>query len=183
MAKVILEPIGTARPEFLDDATWRRQLERMGLLNDALQTQRDEVRDGWGEKYRVRVRAKGKLPSWERLERLRDPDSPILPIGTLVNYGRKFGSEGRSSPGAGVISQRQHRRVGLLVAADSREDPAGAGSGPAPALARGLPRRLLGSVPSRAVGHLSGSGRGRRDLSNEFSAVGRRRAADRRCSR
>jgi len=121
MAKVVLEPIGRSRSAFLDDASWQRQLERMGQLGQALHAGREEVRDGWGDKYRQRVRAKGKLPTWERLERLKDPDSPILPVGTLVNHGRKFGPEQRSSPGAGVITAflRVHRLWTVVIANDN----------------------------------------------------------------
>jgi acetyl-CoA carboxylase carboxyltransferase component len=121
MAKVMLEPIGAARAAFLDDAGWAAQLERMGELNRALEEKRAQVRDGWGEKYRQRVRDKGKLPSWERIERLKDAESPVLPIGTLVNYGRQFGPEGRTSPGAGVITAfvRVHGRWSVVIANDN----------------------------------------------------------------
>ena len=102
MAKVVLEPIGAARETAVDDASWQRQRQAMQALNAGLQSKRDEVRAGWGEEYRARVRAKGKLTTWERIERLKDPDSPVLPLGTLVNYGLKFGE--RPSPGAGVVT-------------------------------------------------------------------------------
>ena len=102
MAKVILEPIGTSREQFLPDELWRAQHERMEGLNAQLESRRQEVRDGWGKKYQDRVAAKGKLTTWQRIELLKDDDSPTLPIGTLVNYGIDF--EGRSSPGAGVVT-------------------------------------------------------------------------------
>ena len=85
------------------DELWRRQLEHCGELTHALQSKRDEVRAGWGKKYKERVHAKGKLTTWERIERLKDDDSPILPVGTLVNYGRTFGTD-RRSPGRTPIS-------------------------------------------------------------------------------
>ena len=102
MAKVILQSIGSERAEFLSDELWQRQLEHCGELTRALQAKRDEVRAGWGKKYEDRVHAKGKLTTWERIEQLKDDDSPILPVGTLVNYGLDFG--GRASPGAGVVT-------------------------------------------------------------------------------
>ena len=74
MAKVILEQIGQSREQFLSDELFRRQQDQMARLNGALQQKRDEVRAGWGEKYHDRVRRKGKLPSWDRLELLKDPD-------------------------------------------------------------------------------------------------------------
>jgi 3-methylcrotonyl-CoA carboxylase beta subunit len=102
MAKVTLQPIGSLRHEFLSDDMWRRQSRKCDDLNRDLQSKRDEVRAGWGPKYHERVRAKGKLTTWERVERLKDTDSPVLPIGTLVNYGCDF--DGRGSPGAGVLT-------------------------------------------------------------------------------
>jgi len=102
VAKVILQPVGSAREGFLTDEIWSRQHAHMTRLNEALLEKRREVRDGWGEKYRTRVEQRGKMTSWDRIEALKDPDSPVLPIGTLVNHGRTF--DGRSSPGAGVIT-------------------------------------------------------------------------------
>jgi acetyl-CoA carboxylase carboxyltransferase component len=119
LAKVILESIDQPREKLLSDEIWSRQLEHMGSLNRELQAKRDEVRDGWGEKYRERLRAKGKLSTWERIERLKDADSPVLPVGTLVNYGREF--EGRTSPGAGVVTAfvRVHGLWVVVIANDN----------------------------------------------------------------
>jgi acetyl-CoA carboxylase carboxyltransferase component len=119
VAKVILEPIGSPRERFLPDGEWRRQRERMAALNAALEARRDEVRDGWGEEYRERLRRKGKLTSWERIERLKDPGTPVRCFGTLVNYGRTFGE--RTSPGAGVITAfvRVHALWVVVIANDN----------------------------------------------------------------
>ena len=121
MAKVILEPIGRPREDFLDAETWKAQRAHMSRLASELQAKRDEVRAGWGEKYLERVRERDKLPTWERIERLKDVDSPILPIGTLVNYGQTFGADGRSSPGAGVVTAfvRVHDRWTVVIANDN----------------------------------------------------------------
>lgn len=105
MAKVILEPIGDPRERFLRDDAWTEQRAHMKNLVTALQAKRDEIRAGWGKKYEARVRDKGKLPTWDRIDRLRDPDSPILPIGTLVNYGHTFGKE--SEPRRGPVWSRR----------------------------------------------------------------------------
>jgi acetyl-CoA carboxylase carboxyltransferase component len=104
MAKVLLDPIGTPRERVLPAASFASQAEHVGALNAELQRKRDEVRAGWGPDYEARVRKKGKLPTWDRIELLKDPDSPVLPIGTLVNYGRTFGEEKKTSPGAGVVT-------------------------------------------------------------------------------
>jgi len=121
VAKVILEPIGDPRERFLRDDAWTEQRAHMNKLVTALQNKRDEVRAGWGKKYEARVRDKGKLPTWDRIDRLRDPDSPILPIGTLVNYGHTFGKEKRTSPGAGVVTAmlRVHGRWVVVIANDN----------------------------------------------------------------
>lgn len=119
MAKVILEPIGDPREQILNDEIWELQSAHTARLNANLQTKRDQVHDGWGQKYRDRIHAKGKLTTWERLERLRDPDSPILPIGTLVNHGLDFG--GRPSPGAGLVTAflRIHGLWTVVIANDN----------------------------------------------------------------
>ena len=58
----------------------------------------------------------------------------MLPVGTLVNYGRTFGDDRKTLPGAGVVTafvqrrgplgrrhrERQHGRLGLVVAAARR---------------------------------------------------------------
>jgi 3-methylcrotonyl-CoA carboxylase beta subunit len=119
LAKVILEPIGDPREQILNDEIWELQSAYTARLNADLQTKRDQVNDGWGQKYRDRIHAKGKLTTWERLERLRDPDSPILPIGTLVNHGLDFG--GRPSPGAGLVTAflRIHGLWTVVIANDN----------------------------------------------------------------
>jgi acetyl-CoA carboxylase carboxyltransferase component len=121
VAKVILEPIGESRERFLTEEGWREQVAHMTGLTDSLQDKRDEVRAGWGPRYEVRVREKGKVPTWERIDLLKDPGSPILPIGTLVNYGRLFGKDERTSPGAGIVTcfVRVHGRWVVVIANDN----------------------------------------------------------------
>ena len=121
MAKVILEPLGDSRETFLPGEAWDNQLDGNNKLNHALREKRAEVRAGWGPKYEARVREKGKLPTWDRIDRLKDQDSPILPIGTLVNHGRTFGKDERTSPGAGVVTAfiRIHGRWTVLIANDN----------------------------------------------------------------
>jgi acetyl-CoA carboxylase carboxyltransferase component len=50
------------------------------------------------------VRRKGKLPTWDRIELLKDAGSPTLPVGTLVNYGPDLRRRPKTSPGAGVVT-------------------------------------------------------------------------------
>ena len=97
MAKVILRPIGGEHTGASD--------EHAATLAGALSERRAEVRTGWGKKYWDRVREKGKMPTWERIEALGDEGTHLLPMHTFVNYGERFGeAPGRSSPSAGVIT-------------------------------------------------------------------------------
>ena len=121
MAGVLLDPIGSPRERAVPDELWHRQLAHQRGLAEALERARREVRAGWGPSYEARVRQKGKLPTWDRVDRLRDPGSPVLPVGTLVNHGRTFGEDARTSPGAGVVTAfvRVHGRWVVVIANDN----------------------------------------------------------------
>jgi len=114
-----MEPIGRPRERVLDNAAWAVRRAHAAGLNARIHGLRAEVRAGWGPEYHARVRDKGKLPTWDRLERLRDPGSDVFPIGTLVNHGRDFG--GRSSPGAGLVTAfvRVHGLWTVVIANDN----------------------------------------------------------------
>jgi 3-methylcrotonyl-CoA carboxylase beta subunit len=105
VAKVLLHRIGTEIDKAVDPKDYASNRQRMAELVGTLEARRAEVRDGWGPTYAERVRAKGKMPTWERIDALKDAGSRVYPIGTFVNYGIKFGDgEGRTSPAAGVIT-------------------------------------------------------------------------------
>jgi acetyl-CoA carboxylase carboxyltransferase component len=93
----------------------------MEPLEARLDRKRAEVRDGWGPSYVERIHKKGKLTSWERIERLIDAGSRPLAVGTLVNDGELFGPEQRPAPGAGVITAwcRIHGRWTMVIANDN----------------------------------------------------------------
>jgi acetyl-CoA carboxylase carboxyltransferase component len=99
MAFVSLRPIGTPLPP---------DTEALRTRNDAraetLAGHQATVRDGWGPQAAARVREKGKLPTWDRLEALVDAGTEILPIGSYVNWGRTFRGSKREAPGAGVVT-------------------------------------------------------------------------------
>ena len=100
MAHLQMMPIGSELPEnkpaFYDDLEQKDQ---------TLDQKREETQKGWGDKYKDRVHAKGKLTSHERILKIADTPKDILPIGTFVNDGDIFGGErGRPSPAAGVIT-------------------------------------------------------------------------------
>jgi len=121
MAKVYLQAIGREADVVLDEVTLTRQREAMKSREERFVEARRVVADGWGEKGRARVHRKGKLTTWERLELLRDEDAPLLPVGTLVNYGMKFGDREQTSPGAGVITAftRVEGRWVVVIANDN----------------------------------------------------------------
>ncbi len=70
-------------------------------LEARIRDHREVVRRGWGAE---KVHRKGKLTTWERIERLVDPGGRIFPVGTLVNWGRDFPGSERQAPGAGVVT-------------------------------------------------------------------------------
>jgi 3-methylcrotonyl-CoA carboxylase beta subunit len=119
MAHVPFKPIGKARSEVIDDRAYREHSEDLATRKAKLDALRAEARAGWGAKYIARVHEKGKLTARERIERLRDPDSELLEIGTLVNHGEKFGE--LSSPAAGVVTAfaRVHGRWCVVIANDN----------------------------------------------------------------
>ena len=121
MAKVILEPIGEPLEKILDPAAASANTGAMRLLVTALEAKRAEVRSGWGDAYIKRVHEKGRLTTQERLQRLIDPGTKMLPVGTLVNYGATFGDEKQTSPGAGVVTAfvRVHGRLAVVIANDN----------------------------------------------------------------
>ncbi|MFN7142974.1 MAG: carboxyl transferase domain-containing protein [Myxococcota bacterium] len=98
MAFLPLRPIGSPLSEQPAFAA------RNGAREATLAAAQAEVRDGWGEQAAARVREKGKLPTWARIERLVDPGTEILPVGSYVNWGRDFKGSKKRAPGAGVVT-------------------------------------------------------------------------------
>lgn len=92
--------------------------EHNDALGQALDEKRRVVREGWGAE---RVHRKGKLTTWERIERLVDEGSDVLPVGTLVNWGRDFAGSKRQAPGAGVVTAfgQVHGRWVMIIANDN----------------------------------------------------------------
>jgi 3-methylcrotonyl-CoA carboxylase beta subunit len=121
MTHVPLVPIGSARAQFCDDATFDAHLRAMESRDATLRERRAEVARGWGDKYAARVHDKGKLTARERLLKLCDPGAPIHEVGTFVNYGLTFGDGKLTSPGAGVVTAftRIHDRWCMVIANDN----------------------------------------------------------------
>lgn len=97
MAKVILEPIGKELEEGAVP-------EEMEALEARLDERREQLRLGWGQKYQDRVRSRGKMTAWERVEALADDPAEVRPVLTFVNWGETFGDDERTSPSAGVLT-------------------------------------------------------------------------------
>ena len=117
MAKVQMTPIGSPLNQ---DEYFHHNRKGLEDLNGRIAELRTHCKAGWGERYQQRVHAKGKMTSWERIEALKDPDSPILPIGTFVNQGMTF-EGGKESPSAGVITAfvSVHSRWVVVIANDN----------------------------------------------------------------
>jgi len=121
MAKVILSPIGSGIDEAVASVDYQKNCSRMAELNGLLDQRRAEVRAGWGPTYVERVHQKGKMTTWERIDALKDPGSPVFPIGTFVNYGETFGDDQRTSPAAGVVTAfvKIENRYAVVIANDN----------------------------------------------------------------
>ena len=117
MAKVKMTPIGSSLSQ---DERYQHNRRGIDALNERIAGLRSRCRAGWGERYQQRVHTKQKMTSWERVEAIRDPDSPILPIGTFVNQGVVF-EGGKESPAAGGITAfvRVHSRWVVVIANDN----------------------------------------------------------------
>ncbi len=119
MARVPLTPIGKSREQAIDDRTYLEQREDLAALDGRLVSRRAVVHDGWGQKYRDRVHAKGKLTARERIDRLKDAESAVHEVGTFVNFEVQFGN--LTSPGAGVVTAfvRIHGLWCMVIANDN----------------------------------------------------------------
>ncbi len=121
MAYLPLLPIGRPLPDLIDAAPAAARGERNATRDALLGERQRVVREGWGASAVARVREKGKLPTWERIDRLKDPDTEVLPFGSYVNWGRSFKGSKHAAPGAGVVTafvQVGGRRV-VVIANDN----------------------------------------------------------------
>jgi acetyl-CoA carboxylase carboxyltransferase component/biotin carboxyl carrier protein len=119
MAHVPLKPIGNPRASVIDDRAFAEHRAELTSRQAQFASTQAEARAGWGETYVERVHAKGKLTARERIDRLRDPGTPLYEVGTLVNSGEKFGEQ--RSPAAGVVTAfvRIAGRLCMVIANDN----------------------------------------------------------------
>jgi 3-methylcrotonyl-CoA carboxylase beta subunit len=118
MARIHLHPIGSALSEVLGPDEISKNEAHHRSLDEALAAKVAIVRAGWGESSAARVHDKGKLTTWERIDRLVDPATDVFEVGTLVNWGRDFKGSKRQAPGAGVVTcfARIHGRWCVVIA-------------------------------------------------------------------
>ena len=102
MARLELYTVGKDLSANLTADEIDARTSHMEQLNSRIQDAHEAAAEGWGERYRDRVHAKGKWTAQERIDALRDVDSDVLPLGTLVNHGVNFSGSKRSAVGAGV---------------------------------------------------------------------------------
>jgi acetyl-CoA carboxylase carboxyltransferase component len=97
-------------PEF------RENLAQMDGLEAKLRERLAAAREGGGAQAKSRQREQGKLPVRERVEKLLDPGSPFLEIGSLAGFGLYDGT----APCAGLVTGigRVRGREVMIVAND-----------------------------------------------------------------
>jgi acetyl-CoA carboxylase carboxyltransferase component len=121
MARLLLHPVGAPLEASLSEAERARNAAHVAALDAALAEKVATTHAGWGEAAAQRVREKGKLTSWERVQALIDPGSEVFEVGTLVNWGRRFEGSKKLAPGAGVITAfaKVEGRWCVLIANDN----------------------------------------------------------------
>jgi 3-methylcrotonyl-CoA carboxylase beta subunit len=92
---VIATEINTRSQEFQENS------QHMQSLADDLQTQVERIRQGGGERYQERHKARGKLLVRERIDALVDPGSPFLELSQMAAY-QLYGKD--DIPAAGLIT-------------------------------------------------------------------------------
>ena len=73
---------------------------RLRVLADEVRALEARLREGGGAKRAAKQHAQGKLTARERVDQLRDPDTPFLELGLLVAHDKYEGQ----APAAGVIT-------------------------------------------------------------------------------
>jgi 3-methylcrotonyl-CoA carboxylase beta subunit len=121
MARLWMDRLGTALNARLGPDEIRENTKHLDGLNVALQEKLERVQAGWGQRYVDRVHEKGKLTTWERIDALKDPNTQVFCLGSLVNWGREFAGSKRQAPGAGVVTAfvQVEGRWTILIANDN----------------------------------------------------------------
>ena len=121
MPKIDLSPIGSKISK--NDGSFKENLKGITQLEDEIEKKKDEIKQGWGKKYQDRVAEKGKMTSWQRIEKISDDKKAIFPLNTFANYEKEFevGKSVKKSPSAGVITviSKVENRYCIIVANDN----------------------------------------------------------------
>ena len=90
---------------------------RLRELSEEVRSLESKLREAGGAKRLEKLHQQGKLSARERVDLLRDPDSPMLEVGMLVAYDQYDGQ----APAAGVVTAviRVHGRETVVVANDA----------------------------------------------------------------
>lgn len=119
MSRLPLEPIG--RP--LRDSTKETDIHENRSSNAErtalLETRREAVRLAADARGRARVAALGKRTAWERVQRLADPDTAVVPVGTFVGWPGTGPEEGPCGAGVHTCFCRVQGRWVAVVANDN----------------------------------------------------------------
>lgn len=109
--------------DLVQDSQTQANLSALDAKEQELQNKKQIALDGWSAKYKARIHAKGKMTAWERILAIMDTDSPMYPVGTLVNWGRVFhdGTGEKFAPGAGVFTVfvKVHSKWVMVIANDN----------------------------------------------------------------
>lgn len=118
MAYLSLRPIGHPLNQLGDAASLTRISAESERREAELALKLAVVKAGWGAE---RVHEKGKRTTWERISLLADEGTNILPLQSLVNWGRTFKGSKKLAPGAGVVNAlvTVHGRQVVVIANDN----------------------------------------------------------------
>ena len=109
--QVLPSQVDPSSPEFVANRAYQEGL--LARLDEALRVAREER----SAKSLARHREQGKLTVTERLDRLLDPDTPVLEIGALAARGRNDGANhsARSPTTAGMPRRSVGSRSGARM--------------------------------------------------------------------
>ena len=96
-----MSSIGTAAKTWPQDR-YRERQKAFDRLRDEYKDEITLIRKGGGEKAIERQHSKGRLTARERIDRLKDSDTPFVEFGLYAAYGMY--EEYGTPPGAGIVT-------------------------------------------------------------------------------
>jgi 3-methylcrotonyl-CoA carboxylase beta subunit len=101
------------------DLEKHRNEDAMRLLISDMKQRWDRVREGGGKKRMEALKAKGKMPARERIEKLLDPGRPCIEIGAFAGEDMYTEHGGCPSGGVVVVMGYVEKRLCIIVANDA----------------------------------------------------------------